>query len=176
MDNIHVTQSPAKQRDSGYMNSSNNMNSFNIKSLDTAEKGATSGQASGSGLNLSVPVIIFLGILSVIGIFVIIAALISSIHRVHEGNVALYYRNGALLPDHSGPGIHTCTPFVTTVLQVQKLSTIFVIDQILVQITVRPETKILDPMKCTTKDGVSNVFKNVQVKLRSLHNKTQLTL
>ena len=67
--------------------------------------------------------------------------------RVQEGNVAIYYRNGALLPDFSGPGIHTCTPFVTTVLQ----------------ITVRPETKILDPMKCTTKDGVSNVFKNVQV-------------
>ena len=156
MDNIHVTQSPAKQRDSGYMNSSNNMNSF--KSLDTAEKGATGGQASGSGLNLSVPVIIFLGILSVIGIFVIIAALISSIHRVHEGNVALYYRNGALLPDHSGPGIHTCTPFVTTVLQ----------------ITVRPETKILDPMKCTTKDGVSNVFKNVQVNQEVIKTKLYL--
>ena len=63
--------------------------------------------------------------------------------------MAIYYRNGALLPDFSGPGIHTCTPFVTTVLQ----------------ITVRPETKILDPMKCTTKDGVSNVFKNVQVRV-----------
>ena len=118
MDNIHVTQSPTKQRDSGYMNSSN-MNSFNIKNLDTAEKGAGGGQSSGTGLSLSVPVIIFLGILSVIGIFIIIAALISSIHRVHEGNVALYYRNGALLPDYSGPGVHTCTPFVTTVLQVQ---------------------------------------------------------
>ena len=121
MDNIHVTQSPAKQRDSGYMN--NSMNSFNIKSLDTAEKGAAGGQTSGTGLSLSVPVIIFLGILSVIGVFVIIAALVSSIHRVHEGNVALYYRNGALLPDYSGPGIHTCTPFVTTVLQVQTYST-----------------------------------------------------
>ena len=31
------------------------------------------------------------------------------------------------------------------------------------QVTVRPETKFLDPMKCTTKDGVSNIFKNVQV-------------
>ena len=74
-------------------------------------------------------------------------ALVCVLCRVQEGNVAIYYRNGALLPDFSGPGIHTCTPFVTTVLQ----------------ITVRPETKILDPMKCTTKDGVSNVFKNVQV-------------
>ena len=120
MDNIHVTQSPVKQRDSGYMNSANNMTSFNIKSLDTAEKGASGGQSSsGSGLSLSVPVIIFLGILTVVGIFVIIASLISSVHRVQEGNVALYYRNGALLPDYSGPGVHTCAPFVTTVLQVQ---------------------------------------------------------
>ena len=161
MDNIHVTQSPTKQRDSGYMNS--NMNSFNIKNLDTAEKGA-GGQSSGTGLSLSVPVIIFLGILSVVGIFIIIAALISSIHRVHEGNVALYYRNGALLPDYSGPGVHTCTPFVTTVLQVRiVIHREFPVVRVECQITVRPETKILDPMKCTTKDGVSNVFKNVQV-------------
>ena len=103
------------------MNSANNMTSFNIKSLDTAEKGASGGQSSsGPGLSLSVPVIIFLGILTVVGIFVIIASLISSVHRVQEGNVALYYRNGALLPDYSGPGVHTCAPFVTTVLQVDK--------------------------------------------------------
>ena len=37
------------------------------------------------------------------------------------------------------------------------------IKKISIQITVRPETKILDPMKCTTKDGVTNIFKNVQV-------------
>ena len=45
------------------------------------------------------------------------------------------------------PRLHGAAPFVTRILQ----------------ITVRPETKFLDPMKCTTKDGVSNIFKNVQV-------------
>jgi len=139
MDNIHVTQTPIKQKEPY-------LNSFNLKSLDNAEKGG-GHQDHGSSSALSVPVIIFLGILTVIGIFVLVACLLSSIHRVQEGNVALYYRNGALLSTYSGPGVHTCTPFVTTVLQ----------------ITVRPETKILDPMKCTTKDGVTNIFKNVQV-------------
>lgn len=137
MDNIHVTpHSPSKQ-------SQHFINSFNTKTLDQAEK---AGDKS-SGMNLSVQWILFLGIVSVIGVFVIIACLISSVHRVSEGNVALYYKYGALLPDHTGPGIHTCAPFVTSVLQV----------------TVRPETRIMDPMKCTTKDGVSNVFKNVQI-------------
>ena len=121
-------------------------NSFNAteKNLGSLE----SGQAkTGTGFQLSVTAIIFLGLLVVIGIFVIIAVLISSIHRVEEGSVALYFQNGALLREFSGPGIHSSAPFVTRILQV----------------TVRPETKFMDPMKCTTKDGVSNVFKNVQV-------------
>ena len=108
MDNIHVTpHSPSKQ-------SQHFINSFNTKTLDQAEK---AGDKS-SGMNLSVQWILFLGIVSVIGVFVIIACLISSVHRVSEGNVALYYKYGALLPDHTGPGIHTCAPFVTSVLQV----------------------------------------------------------
>ena len=36
---------------------------------------------SGSGFNMSVPAILFFGIVSVIGVFVVIAALVSSIHR-----------------------------------------------------------------------------------------------
>ncbi len=31
------------------------------------------------------------------------------------------------------------------------------------QIKVRPETKYLDPLVCTTRDGVKNVFRDVQV-------------
>ena len=114
------------------------------KDLANLESGHTK---SGSGLQLSVSAIIFLGILAVIGVFVVIAILLSSIHRVEEGSVALYFQNGALLSQFSGPGLHAAAPFVTRTLQV----------------TVRPETKFLDPMKCTTKDGVSNIFKNVQV-------------
>jgi len=139
MDNIHVSQTPIKQKEPY-------LNSFNVNSLEKADKGG-SGAGHAPSFNPSVSVIIFLGILTVIGVFMVIAILVSSIHRVHEGNVALYYRNGALLPEYSGPGVHTCAPFVTTVHQV----------------TVRPETKYLDPMKCTTRDGVSNVFKNVQI-------------
>ena len=114
------------------------------KDLANLESGHTK---SGSGLQLSVSAIIFLGILAVIAVFVVIAILLSSIHRVEEGSVALYFQNGALLSQFSGPGLHAAAPFVTRTLQV----------------TVRPETKFLDPMKCTTKDGVSNIFKNVQV-------------
>ena len=36
---------------------------------------------SGSGFSMSVPAILFFGIVSVIGVFVVIAALVSSIHR-----------------------------------------------------------------------------------------------
>ena len=112
MDNIHVTpHSPSKQNN-------HFMNSFNSKNLEQAEKGDHHG-GHGSGMNLSVQWILFIGISSVIGLFVVIACLISSVHRVHEGNVALYYRYGALLPDYTGPGIHTCAPFVTSVLQVK---------------------------------------------------------
>ena len=42
----------------------------------------------------------------------------SSITRVKEGNVAIYFSNGALLDDITGPGVHWSTPFVTTVHQV----------------------------------------------------------
>ena len=42
----------------------------------------------------------------------------SSTTRVKEGNVAIYFSNGALLDDITGPGVHWSTPFVTTVHQV----------------------------------------------------------
>ena len=75
MDNIHVTQTPIKQKEPY-------LNSFNLKSLDNTEKGGGGHHDHGqSGSGLSVPVIIFLGILTVVGIFVLIACLISSIHR-----------------------------------------------------------------------------------------------
>ena len=140
-ENMNSLPSPHKGKDlgQGYANSQA------LKSADL--EGGNSKSGSGSGSQLSVSAIIFLGILVVIGIFVTIACLLSSIHRVEEGSVALYFRNGALQPEFSGPGIHSSAPFVTTVLRVM----------------VRPETKFLDPMKCTTKDGVSNIFKNVQV-------------
>ena len=44
-------------------------------------------------------------------------------------------------------GIHWLQPFVTSV----------------VQIRLTPETKIMSPLICTTRDGVRNVFRDVQV-------------
>lgn len=95
----------------------------------------------------SVTCILFTGITFVAGIFIGIACLVNSLHRVQEGNVALYFSNGALMDEIGGPGLHMSTPFITTILQ----------------ITVRPETHYLNPLQCTTSDGVVNVFREVQV-------------
>ena len=48
--------------------------------------------------------------------------------------MALYFTNGALMDEISGPGIHLSTPFVTTVLE----------------IAIRPETRYINPLTCTT--------------------------
>ncbi|XP_074448595.1 LOW QUALITY PROTEIN: erlin-1 [Larus michahellis] len=45
--------------------------------------------------------------------------LYSSIHKVEEGHLAVYYRGGALLSSPSGPGYHIMLPFVTTFKSVQ---------------------------------------------------------
>ena len=73
--------------------------------------------------------------------------MIAALHRVREGYVGVYFKNGALLEDISQPGIHWMQPFVTEV----------------VYIRVTPETMKLSPMICTTQDGVKNVFRDVQV-------------
>ena len=44
-------------------------------------------------------------------------------------------------------GIHWLQPFVTS----------------MVQIRLTPETKMMNPLICTTRDGVRNVFRDVQV-------------
>ena len=31
------------------------------------------------------------------------------------------------------------------------------------QMEIRPQTKVMDPMVCTTRDGVKNVFRDIQV-------------
>ncbi|XP_072843087.2 erlin-1 [Pogona vitticeps] len=43
----------------------------------------------------------------------------ASVHKVHEGHLAVYYRGGALLPALSGPGYHIMLPFITTYRAVQ---------------------------------------------------------
>merc|ERR1712001_764121 len=102
-----MAQSPTKT------NSVSNSFQHPEKNLGSLESGQSS---SGSGFQLSVSAIIFIGLLVVIGVFVIIAVLLSSIHRVEEGNVALYFQNGALQREFSGPGVHSAAPFVTRIL------------------------------------------------------------
>jgi len=112
---------------------------------DPPKAQAASHAAHGGGY--SVTCILFTGIIVVAGIFIGIACLVNSLHRVQEGNVAVYFTNGALQEGIVGPGLHMSTPFITTILQV----------------TVRPETFYLNPLQCTTSDGVMNVFREVQV-------------
>lgn len=105
------------------------------------------GHDSNKSMSYSVTCILFTGIMFVAIVFITIACLVNSLHRVHEGNVAIYYKNGALMEEISKPGMHMSMPFITT----------------MVQITVRPETHYLNPLSCTTYDGVMNIFREVQV-------------
>lgn len=115
-----------------------------VEAVRIPDMGGSSGSSS-SGY--SVTCILFTGIIFVAGLFIGIAALVNSVHRVQEGNIAVYFSNGALMTEIGGPGVHLSTPFVTTILQV----------------TIRPETRYLNALKCTTSDGVVNVFRDIQV-------------
>ena len=53
---------------------------------------------------LSMGSLVSLVLLSVACIFLLGACLIVAIHRIHEGHVGVYYRNGRLINDVSGPG------------------------------------------------------------------------
>jgi len=83
----------------------------------------------------------------VIFIVAIVAVILSSLHKIEEGNVGVYYKNGALMDEVSYPGIHYMTPFIVDVRE----------------ITIRPETQTLIPMTSVTKDGITNTFNEVQV-------------
>ena len=51
------------------------------------------------------------------------------------------------MDDVTQPGIHWMQPFVTE----------------MVALRLTPETEIMNPMVCTTRDGVRNIFRDVQV-------------
>jgi len=89
----------------------------------------------------------FIGGAVVVFIVAVLAIGLSSLHEIEEGNVGVYYKNGALMEAVSFPGIHYMTPFIVRV----------------VEIKVRPETETLAPMTSDTKDGIQNTFGEVQV-------------
>ena len=86
------------------------------------------------------------GILVVL-VAIITSVILSSLHRVEEGNVGIYYKYGALLEDITHPGMHYMAPFVTDVRDIQ----------------IRPQTDTLPPLVSITKDGIQNTFNDVQV-------------
>ena len=71
----------------------------------------------------------------------------SSIHKITEGTVGIYFRSGALQAKVTYPGIHFSMPFITTIERIQ----------------VRPRTDTLPPITTVTKDGIENKFHNIQV-------------
>ena len=85
--------------------------------------------------------------LIVVLIVAAVAIPLSALHKIEEGNVGVYYKNGALMDAVSFPGVHYMTPFIVEV----------------VEIKIRPETETLPSMISVTKDGIENTFNEVQV-------------
>ena len=53
---------------------------------------------------LSMGTLVSLVLITVTGVFLLGACLIVAIHRIQEGHVGVYFRNGRLIKDVSGPG------------------------------------------------------------------------
>lgn len=73
--------------------------------------------------------------------------IVDSVHTIEEGNVGIYFVQGALDDRYSLPGIHWATPFVTVIEEV----------------TIRPQTETLEAISTVTRDGIQNTFHNIQV-------------
>ncbi|VDO11065.1 unnamed protein product [Rodentolepis nana] len=73
--------------------------------------------------------------------------LATSIHKIEEGHVGVYYRGGALLKDTSAPGFHLMIPFITTFKEVQ----------------VTLQTDEVTNVPCGTSGGVVIYFDRIEV-------------
>jgi len=85
--------------------------------------------------------------LVVLVVGIAIACVADSYHRIHEGYAGIYFRHGALLDRVSEPGVHLMRPFFDDYIEVM----------------IRPETFLLQPVPAITKDGIRNTFKEIQV-------------
>lgn len=97
--------------------------------------------------NTKVKIWSVLAVIAVI-VSVLIACIASSVHKIDEGNVGIYFKHGALLDGLTHPGVHWMAPFVTEVRQV----------------SIRPKTDTLPVITSITKDGIQNRFTEVQVR------------
>uniref|UniRef100_A0A7N6BFV5 Erlin-1 n=1 Tax=Anabas testudineus TaxID=64144 RepID=A0A7N6BFV5_ANATE len=71
----------------------------------------------------------------------------SSIHKIEEGHLAVYYRGGALLTTPNGPGYHIMLPFITTYRAVQTTL----------------QTDEIKNVPCGTSGGVMIYFDRIEV-------------
>uniref|UniRef100_A0A8C7YH27 Erlin-1 n=1 Tax=Oryzias sinensis TaxID=183150 RepID=A0A8C7YH27_9TELE len=71
----------------------------------------------------------------------------SSIHKIEEGHLAVYYRGGALLTTPNGPGYHIMLPFITTFRAVQTTL----------------QTDEIKNVPCGTSGGVMIYFDRIEV-------------
>ena len=86
---------------------------------------------------------------------IVIACLADSYHKIHEGNVGIYFKHGALQERVTEPGVHFMMPFVEDYREVR----------------VRPETFTMEPIKAITKDGIENTFREITAITRSKKDK-----
>ena len=86
-------------------------------------------------------------IVTIVLIGAVVAIVFSGLHKVDEGNVGVYYKNGALLEDFSYPGVHYMIPVITDVHQIY----------------IRSETATINRIVSVTKDGIQNTFDGIQV-------------
>merc|ERR1711953_805310 len=93
-----------------------------------------------SNLTCKVVIAVFVVLLGIV-----IACLADSYHKIHEGNVGIYFKHGALQERVTEPGVHFMMPFVEDYREVR----------------VRPETFTMDPIKAITKDGIENTFREI---------------
>ncbi|KAL5260953.1 hypothetical protein ACHWQZ_G006854 [Mnemiopsis leidyi] len=83
-----------------------------------------------------------------IALIVVCALLMQfSLHKVEEGNVAVYYRGGALLQTTASPGYHFMLPFITSSKSVQ----------------VTTQTDEVKDIPCGTSGGVMIYFDRIEV-------------
>ncbi|TRY55410.1 hypothetical protein DNTS_034423 [Danionella cerebrum] len=71
----------------------------------------------------------------------------SSIHKIEEGHLAVYYRGGALLTSPNGPGYHIMMPFITSYRSVQTTL----------------QTDEIKNVPCGTSGGVMIYFDRIEV-------------
>merc|ERR1712061_931098 len=66
---------------------------------------------------------------------------------IDEGNVGIYFVQGALDETYTHPGVHWSVPFITDIETV----------------VIRPQTEVLESISTVTRDGIQNTFHNIQV-------------